>query len=55
MIKNKSFSVWVGGVEVNNYLLTLKDAKLLANYYINNNYIDVLIDNYDDVLIEENF
>jgi hypothetical protein len=38
------YTVWVGDVEVNDYLLSLRDAKLLANKYINNDYDDVVIE-----------
>ena len=40
----KMYTVWVGDVEVNDYLLNLRDAKLLANKYINNDYDDVVIE-----------
>ena len=39
-----TFSVWVGGVEVNDYLLTLEQANELALIY--------LADDYDDVSIQ---
>jgi hypothetical protein len=41
----EKFTVWVGGVEVNDYYLTKKEAENLAEEYRN--------DGYDDVLIEE--
>jgi len=40
----KKYTVWVGDVEVNDYLLTLEEAKILADIYID--------DDYDDVIIE---
>lgn len=40
----KKYSVWVGGVEVNDYYLTKDNAEQLANDYINNNFIDVMIE-----------
>jgi len=40
----KKYTVWVGDVEVNDYLLTLEQAKILADKYID--------DDYDDVIIE---
>ena len=39
------FSVWVGGVEVNDHYLTEAQAKALAEQYRN--------EGYDDVSIEE--
>lgn len=42
-IKNRV--VWVGGVEVNDYYLTLAEANKLADEY--------KADGYDDVIIEE--
>ena len=39
------FSVYIGGIEVNDYQLTLNDAKSLANVYLNNGYDDVQIFN----------
>ena len=42
---DKKFTVWVGGVEVNDYYLTKKEAENLAEEYRN--------DGYDDVVIEE--
>lgn len=41
----KKYTVWVGGVEVNDYLLTKENADKLAEQYKN--------DSYDDVVIEE--
>ena len=41
----KKYTVWVGGGEVNDYLLSLDSANKLANEYI--------IDGYDDVNIIE--
>lgn len=39
----KKYSVWVGGIEVNDYLLTKIEAELLAAEYINQGYDDVVI------------
>jgi hypothetical protein len=44
-MKEKLFTVWVGGVEVNDYYLTLEQAEELAKEYE--------MDGYDDVQIEE--
>lgn len=41
----KHYTVWVDGVEVNNYYLTKQEAEKLAQEYIN--------DMYDDVVIEK--
>ena len=41
----KKFTVWVGGIEVNDYLLTLEEAQKLAFEYE--------LDDYDDVCIME--
>ena len=41
----KKFSVWVGGTEVNDQLLTREEAENLAFEYED--------DGYDDVIIEE--
>ena len=37
------YSVWVGGVEVNDYLLSKRDAKRVAEEYKNEGYDDVVI------------
>jgi hypothetical protein len=40
-MRKELYSVWVGGVEVNDYLLDCKDAfELMQKYYV---------DGYDDV------
>ena len=41
-----NYTVWVGGVEVNDYLLTKEQADQLAQKF--------LVDGYDDVQVEEN-
>lgn len=41
----KHYTVWVGGVEVNDYYLTKQEAIDMAEEYIN--------DMYDDVVIEK--
>ena len=43
--RDTQFTVWVGGIEVNNFLLTKEEAQKLANQYI--------IDGYDDVVVVE--
>jgi hypothetical protein len=37
------WSVWVGGVEVNDYLMRLQDAQNLANKYEAEGYTDVAV------------
>lgn len=44
-MSDKLFTVWVGGVEVNDYYLPYTKARNLAEEYIS--------DGYDDVQIEE--
>lgn len=39
----KLWSVWVGGVEVNDYYLTLEQAQELANQYQDDGYNEVAI------------
>jgi hypothetical protein len=41
----KEYTVWVGGVEVNDHLLTKDKADELAQEYID--------DDYDDVIVEK--
>lgn len=42
----KNYTVWVGGTEVNDYLLTKEEAGELAQKYIDRGYNDVVIDQY---------
>lgn len=37
------YSVWVGGVEVNDYYLTEEFAKAIAELFEDNGYIDVVV------------
>ena len=39
-----NYSVWVGGVEVNAYLLTESQANKLANEYSSDGYTDVCVE-----------
>ena len=50
MAKNNSstYSVWVGGIEVNDVLLTKDEAIDLANEYEAKGYDDVVIDDYTE-------
>ena len=43
----EKYSVWVGGTEVNDYLLSLDDAQRLAEHCKRMGYDDVAIDKYD--------
>jgi hypothetical protein len=40
-----TYSVWVGGSEVNDYELSLAQAELLAQEFIDADYDDVVIEN----------
>ena len=42
------YSVWVGGVEVNDTLLTKAEAEDLANEYKADGYDDVIIENISE-------
>jgi L-rhamnose isomerase len=44
--KEYFYSVWVGGVEVNNYFLNKKEAENLAQLWIDDGYDEVAIDDY---------
>lgn len=46
MKKDKCYSVWVGGIEVNDYLMTKNEAEKLANEYRADGYDDVYVDKY---------
>lgn len=43
----KCYSVWVGGIEVNDFLLTKKQAEDMARSWRAKGYDDVVIDNYN--------
>lgn len=40
----KSYVVWVGGVEVNDYYLTKEEAERIAEGYLSSGYDDVVIE-----------
>ena len=42
---SNKWSVWAGGVEVNDYSLTLPEAKKLAEQFLADGYPDVAIEN----------
>ena len=46
MDKERKYTVWVGGTEVNDYLLTLDDAVELAHEFSVRGYSDVKLDKY---------
>ena len=46
MNKERKYTVWVGGTEVNDYLLTLDDAVELAHEFSVRGYSDVKLDKY---------
>lgn len=41
----KTYIVWVGGIEVNDHYLTEEEAKNLADEYLDDDYDDVYIEN----------
>ncbi len=43
-----AFSIWVGGGEVNDHLVTLSEAREVADHWINQGYDDVAIVEYGD-------
>jgi hypothetical protein len=43
-LNDKKYVVWVGGIEVNDYLLTKEEAKNLAYEYESEDYEDVIIE-----------
>ena len=48
-IDEKSYSVWVGGSEVNDYYLTKDEATTLAQEYIDQDYDDVRIEYFPHI------
>ena len=43
-IMTKRYNVWVGGVEVNNYEMTLEKAEDLAQEYIDDGYHTTIVE-----------
>jgi hypothetical protein len=43
-----NYTVWVGGIEVNDFLLSKEDADWLAEIYRNNGYTDVVVEEIKD-------
>lgn len=48
-IDDKQHSVFVGGTEVNDYMLSKKSAELLASEYIQDGYTDVSVEKISEV------
>lgn len=51
----RAYTVWIGGIEANEYLATKESAEKLANQFIDLGYDDVqieLIDNLESYLLE---
>lgn len=46
---NKSYSVWVGGTEINDHYLTREEAADLAQEYIDQDYDDVRIEYFPHI------
>jgi hypothetical protein len=38
------YTVWVGGIEINDYYLTIEEARYMKNTYISQGYDDVVIE-----------
>lgn len=45
----KSYVVWVGGVEITDYLVTMREAQEIANLYREDGYTDVHIKKIEEV------
>jgi hypothetical protein len=50
-MNTETWTVWVGGVETNDYLVTLDRAREIAEYWLSQGYDDTHISNYDDTQI----
>jgi len=46
--KERAYSVWVGGTEVNDHLLTLKSAEIMAQKWVDDGYDDVYVERYEE-------
>ncbi len=46
-MEQKIYTVWVGGIEVNNYLLTKEEADHLANEYRDVGHDDVVVESVE--------
>lgn len=47
IMEQKIYTVWVGGIEVNNYLLTKEEADYLANEYRDVGHDDVVVESVE--------
>jgi hypothetical protein len=47
-VSSKTWSVWVGGSEVNSYYLTFTEALSIAEEWKAKGYDDVVMENYAD-------
>ena len=47
IMEQKIYTVWVGGIEVNNYLLTKEEADHLANEYRDVGHDDVVVESVE--------
>jgi hypothetical protein len=52
-LKTETYSVWVGGGEINDYLLTKEQAEKLAQEWRDDGYEEVAITNYESELKTE--
>jgi hypothetical protein len=43
-MRKERFTVWVGGVEVNDSYLTIEQARVLKKIYLNQGYKDVIVE-----------
>jgi len=43
LLEPKEYTVWVGGVEANDYYLTRDEAQALAEEYFTDGYVDVVV------------
>lgn len=46
MSRTDNYTVWVGGVEINDHLLSKRDANHLAEMYRSCGYDDVCVEHY---------
>jgi hypothetical protein len=46
-MNTETWTVWVGGVEINDYLVTLDRAREIAEYWLSQGYDDTQINNIE--------
>ena len=51
-MSENSWTVWVGGVEVNDIMLSQRQAEQVAEWYIRSGYDDVIVERYDEGYID---